>query len=95
MNVFLLLYADDTVILAESEVELQKVMDNFAETTNYHIKIQNNRVFAREKKKKQGNSVARDLPPTGSEANTTILVLYILDIDSHCPYQLSGETTLE
>ena len=36
---------------------------------------------------KQGNSVARDLPPTGSEANTTIVVfLYILDIDSHCPY---------
>ena len=34
---------------------------------------------------KQGNSVARDLPPTGSEANTTIFVLYILDIDSHCP----------
>ena len=28
----------------------------------------------------QGNSVARDLPPTGSEANTTIF--YILDIDS-------------
>ena len=28
--------------------------------------------------KKQGNSVARDLPPTGSEANTTyILHLYI------------------
>ena len=42
----------------------------------------------------QGNSVARDLPPTGSEANTTIFVLYILDIDSHCPYLLSGETTL-
>ena len=38
---------------------------------------------------KQGNSVARDLPPTGSEANTTIVVfLYILDIDSHCPYLL-------
>ena len=37
----------------------------------------------------QGNSVARDLPPTGSEANTTIVVfLYILDIDSHCPYLL-------
>ena len=37
--------------------------------------------------KQQGNSVARDLPPTGSEANTTIIVvfLYILDIDSHCP----------
>ena len=40
------------------------------------------------KLKEQGNSVARDLPPTGSEAiNTTIVVfLYILDIDSHCPY---------
>ena len=39
--------------------------------------------------KKQGNSVARDLPPTGSEANTTIVVfIYILDIDSHCPYLL-------
>ena len=25
----------------------------------------------------QGNSVARDLPPTGSEANTTIFVIYI------------------
>ena len=36
----------------------------------------------------QGNSVARDLPPTGSEANTTI---YMLDIDSHC--LLCGETT--
>ena len=44
---------------------------------------------------KQGNSVTRDLPPTGSEANTTIFVLYILDIDSHCPYLLSGETTLK
>ena len=42
---------------------------------------------------KQGNSVARDLPPTGSEANTTIFVLYILDIDSHCPNLLSWETT--
>ena len=44
---------------------------------------------------KQGHSVARDLPPTGSEANTTIFVLYILDIDSHCPYLLSGETTFQ
>ena len=44
---------------------------------------------------KQGNSVARDLPPTGSEANTTIFVSYILDIDSHCPYLLSGETTFQ
>ena len=26
---------------------------------------------------KQGNSVTRDLPPTGSEANTTILFIYI------------------
>ena len=43
----------------------------------------------------QGNSVARDLPPTGSEANTTIFVLYILDIDSHCLYLLSGETTFQ
>ena len=43
----------------------------------------------------QGNSVTRDLPPTGSEANTTIFVLYILDIDSHCPYLLSGETTFQ
>ena len=34
--------------------------------------------------KKQGNSVARDLPRTGSETNTTIFVIYILDIDSHC-----------
>ena len=41
----------------------------------------------------QGNSVTQDLPPpTGSEANTTIYI-YILDIDSHCPYLLSGETT--
>ena len=32
----------------------------------------------------QGNSVARDLPRTGSETNTTIFVIYILDIDSHC-----------
>ena len=46
-------------------------------------------------KSEQGNSVARDLPPTGSEANTTIFVLYILDIDSHCPYLLSGETTFQ
>ena len=44
---------------------------------------------------KQGNSVARDLPPTGSEGNTTIFVLCILDIDSHCPYLLSGETTFQ
>ena len=33
-----------------------------------------------ENNRKQGNSVARDLLPTGSEANTTIFVLYILDI---------------
>ena len=46
-------------------------------------------------KGKQGNLFARDLPPTGSEANTTIFVLYILDIDSHCPYLLSGETTFQ
>ena len=37
---------------------------------------------------KKGNSVNRDLPPTSSEANTTILYIYILDIDSHCPYLL-------
>ena len=48
--------------------------------------------FAR---KKQGNSVARDLPRTGSETNTTIFVIYILDIDFHCPYLLSGETTFQ
>ena len=29
---------------------------------------------------KQGNSVARDLPQTGSETNTTIFVIYIYDI---------------
>ena len=40
---------------------------------------------------KQGNSVARYLPPTGSEANTTIFVLYILDIDSHCPIYYMGK----
>ena len=34
--------------------------------------------------RRQGNSVTRDLPPTGSEANTTIYI-YLLDIDSHCP----------
>ena len=28
-------------------------------------------------KNKQGNSVARDLPPTGSEANTTIFVCFL------------------
>ena len=39
----------------------------------------------------QGISVARDLPPTGSEANTTICFF----IDSHCPYLLSGETTFK
>ena len=44
---------------------------------------------------KQGNSVARDLPRTGSETNTTIFVIYILDIDSHCPYLLSGKTTFQ
>ena len=43
----------------------------------------------------QGNSVARDLPRTGSETNTTIFVIYILDIDSHCPYLLSGEITFQ
>ena len=33
--------------------------------------------------------VAQDLPPTGSEANTTIFFfIYILDIDSHSPYLL-------
>ena len=37
----------------------------------------------------QGNSVSRDLPSTGSEANTTIILcIYILDINSHCPYLL-------
>ena len=37
----------------------------------------------------QGNSVAWDLPPTGSQANTTIFIfIYILDIDSHCSYLL-------
>ena len=35
-----------------------------------------------------------ELKISPSEANTTIFVLYILDIDSHCPYLLSGETTL-
>ena len=47
--------------------------------------------------RKQGNSVARDLPRTGSKTNTTIFVIYILDIhiDSHCPYLLSGETTFQ
>ena len=48
-----------------------------------------------ENRRKQGNSVARDLPRTGSETNTTIFVIYILDIDSHCPYLLSGETTFQ
>ena len=43
----------------------------------------------------QGNSVARDLPRTDSETNTTIFVIYILDIDSHCPYLLSGQTTFQ
>ena len=47
------------------------------------------------KKGKQGNSVTRDLPRTGSETNTTIFVIYILDIDSQCPYLLSGETTFQ
>ena len=51
---------------------------------------------------KQGNPVARDLPPTGSEANTTPHAWIknqnkgmddILEVDSHCPYLLSGETT--
>ena len=46
-------------------------------------------------KLQQGNSVARDLPRIGSETNTTIFVIYILDIDSHCPYLLSGETTFQ
>ena len=43
----------------------------------------------------QGNSIARDLPRTASKTNTTIFVIYILDIDSHCPYLLSGETTFQ
>ena len=47
------------------------------------------------KPEKQGNSVARDLPRTGSKTNNTIFVIYILDIDSHCPYLLSGETTFQ
>ena len=38
---------------------------------------------------KQGNSLTRDLPRTGSETNTTIFVIYILDINSHCPYLLN------
>ena len=35
---------------------------------------------------KQGNSVARDLPRTGSETNTTIFVIYTVyvPIDAHC-----------
>ena len=36
MKIFLLLYADDTVILAESEVELQKVMDSLFEFCRYN-----------------------------------------------------------
>ena len=53
---------------------------------------------------KQGNSVARDLPPTGSEANTTPHAWDqkseqgngpgmddILDIDSHCPIYYLGK----
>ena len=42
----------------------------------------------------QGNSITRDLPPTGSEANTTIFCIYVLDInlDSHCPYLHSWST---
>ena len=43
----------------------------------------------------QGNSVARDLPRTGSKTNATIFVIYIFDIDSHCPYLLSAETTFQ
>ena len=52
-------------------------------------------MYNKGKQLKQGNSVARDLPRTGSEANTTICVIYILDIDSHCPYLLSGETSFQ
>ena len=40
-------------------------------------------------------TLTRQLGRPRSPANrfTTIFVLYILDIDSHCPYLLSGETT--
>ena len=41
MNIFLLLYADDTVILAESEVELQKAINSLFEFCR-HNKLQIN-----------------------------------------------------
>ena len=63
------------------------LLSDVEDNDNYNLFIYikaNHRNFS-----KQGNSVARDLPPTGLEANTTIVVfLYILDIDSHCPYLL-------
>ena len=44
----------------------------------------------------QGNSVARDLPRTGSETNTTIFVIYIYWIEiPTVPNLLSGETTFQ
>ena len=70
------------------------IMYKFVSTINVNCMHISNKLFIHSCEtyrytKKQGNSVARDLPPTGSEANTTIVVfLYIFDIDSHCPYLL-------
>ena len=64
-------------------------------TTSPKLRIYQKKYKYKKYRIQQGNSVARDLPRTGSETNTTIFVIYILDIDSHCPYLLSGETTFQ
>ena len=43
--------------------------------------------------KKKLNKATRDLPRTGSESNTIIFLIYILDCP--CPYLLSVETTFQ
>ena len=67
----------------------------------YHnIAYENNVWVVYDLRMEQGNSVARDLPPTGSEANTTPTLGIknqnkgmddILDIDSHCPIYYLGK----
>ena len=74
-------------IMAESSHELQAALNGL----NHYCNIWKLKVNV----SKQGNSVARDLPRTGSETNTIIFVIYIFDIDSHCPYLLYGETTFQ
>ena len=71
-----------TTLQIHNRDETNLFLWSFIQITNLHINLSVLYV-------KQGNSVTRDLPPTGSEANTTIL------FNSHCPYLLSGENTFQ